>query len=193
MTTTKDPNQLLARFLDQIAKEAEECVRLKIREVGANTGRDVERIIIDGGGNEDGFGEAWCARFTGACVVRAARKLKINPRFKLSGGVTRQFLAARDLGLEWGTADDVREGRVIPARGWIWARVNDARKIPAVLTQGARTPSHTGVIVGTHGHHLLTCEGNTDVSGDRDGDGCYAQVQSIFDPRFLGVFKPGIQ
>lgn len=91
----------------------------------------------------------------------------------------------------------------IDRTAWVWDLLKNKDRIcppkaGAVFVMSHSTDpkqmpfkAHTGFVVDVDGEFVNTCEGNTDGSGGREGDGVYRKRRAIKDLyRFLDVERP---
>lgn len=107
----------------------------------------------------------WCAAFTAWVLREWLRAPDVRALYRLHNDVQAERWRCRD------------------ARAYAWEQWARDRSL---LVLGENAPamagdfvtfdfSHIGIVVGDHGSHVLTVEGNTNTEGSREGDGVYAR------------------
>jgi len=126
-------------------------------KVGQNRGPRVDEYIrstgLDPAANPP-HGYPWCMCFVYWCFVQASKNLHLtNPCTRTASVISH-----------WGRTG----GRKILA---VAAGADHSLVLPGmVFCKSADAHSHTGIVVGTTDEGVVTCEGNTNQAGSREGD-----------------------
>jgi len=125
---------------------------------GRNTGPEVDRYLEAVG---LGPGHAWCAAFVYWTFEKAATTLDIpNPVIK-TAGVLDHWNKARRKSITRLLPDEVQEDFSLIKPGLIFV----------MRLEG--NDGHTGIVEGFRDDRLITIEGNTNISGGREGVGVF--------------------
>lgn len=155
-----DDAPLLAATLKAAAAE----VGVMETPPGSNRGPRVSEYLA-AVGLEPGF--AWCAAFVYWCFRQAAKSQSVaNPAIR-TAGVLDMWNRAVAGGFHTVTASDAAENPGLLRPGMVF-----------VFSTGGGF-GHTGFVAGINGFRIETIEGNTDVSGSRNGIGVFRRSRSI--------------
>jgi hypothetical protein len=119
-------------------------------------------------------GQPWCAMFAWDCIDEAAQA---NAAAKIGNGVPLIKTAGSQAMLAW-----------FKEKGWTSTNAQDLNHwhgALAIRTDPGGLHGHVvmvkGRMVDVNGtvHAVLTCEGNTNANGARDGDGAYNHTRGI--------------
>lgn len=128
------------------------CDKVHVKEIGANRGLWVERMLAAVG---LGGGFAWCASFVSYCAKLA--EFETGPK---SGRAAVRNWAS------WAKDNNLLGFK--PTRGDLVYRLDSKTKL-----------GHIGIIIDADPPNVKTIEGNTDGSGSREGDGVYRKSRQI--------------
>jgi hypothetical protein len=140
-----------------------------VRETAPNRGQRVDEYHRYAG-RDPAAADSWCAQFVGFCSGHAAEALDLpNPLPKASS--------------VWG----------LWQRAPLSMRVADPRPGDVFLIDHGDGKGHCGIVTGqAFGEGMLTtCEGNTSVTGSRNGDGVYNRTRGIAEIT-IGFLRPAL-
>lgn len=128
------------------------ATQVGVREVTRNRGPEIDSYSVDIG-RDPAKADPWCAIFVCAMFQRAAKQMGIRCPVPPTAGC-------------W-TLDE---------RTPTYLRTRTAVPGAIFFTKGHK---HTGLVVSVAdgGNLIRTIEGNTDLAGDREGDGVYERVR----------------
>jgi hypothetical protein len=128
---------------------------------GSNTGPEVDKYLQSVG---LGPGYAWCAAFVYWTFEKAATTLNVlNPVIKTAGVLDHWNKAGRAR-IRRLLPDDVQEDFSLIKPGLIFV----------MRLEG--NDGHTGIVEGFRDDRLITIEGNTNISGGREGVGVFRRT-----------------
>ena len=159
---------------------------LQVREQGANRGTQVEEFLTTAGGQA---GQSWCAAFVYWCHSRAATQLEGTttiPRTVRAAGMWFE-----EPGNQRFSVTQVHGGQFTPEPGDVFVMADQKYHGHFRGSAVARFPGHTGLVVSYDRttRTLTTLEGNTNLAGDREGDGVFQRTDRMADERLYGFVR----
>lgn len=140
-----------------------------VREVPVNSNRgpDVEKYLKSVG---VGPGNAWCAAFTSWCIEAAGGKKGAD--YPHTAGTSAIWTWAQSRGPQYwlNPQDPTHSTLTIPAGALflIYGKVGEVERV-----------KHVGFVQSVRGGAIRTIEGNTNLSGSREGGGVYELERMI--------------
>lgn len=146
-------------------------LREKPREIGGQNSGPWVRFYMNG---EEGPDWPWCAGFVSCIVEQACEELEVN--LPITPSVSCDYLAA--------TAKE--NGRFIP--GSDSSALSTVRPGDVFLSRRTRTDwNHVGIVVRIGEAVMLTIEGNTNDSGDREGYEVCQRIRNFRKKDFISM------
>lgn len=129
-----------------------------IREVSRNRGPLIDQWLRDAGLDPEKGSYAWCAAFVHACFKKAAEEMGLVNLFPRTAGVLKA----------WDKAP-------------LWARTSKPEPGCVFIIDHGAGKGHTGFVHAVDwARERLDCiEGNTNISGSREGDGVYRRSRKM--------------
>lgn len=149
--------------------------QLGVRESGRNRGREVDAYLRSVGIDPETGSFPWCAAFVHWCFDAAAATLDRQCPVPKTAGVLKALAMAK--------AGKVTRTELATVRPRVLGPddLPDRGHVYYYPTGGGR--GHCGIVesvtVDDAGIHVETCEGNTDASGTREGDGVYRRRRLV--------------
>lgn len=129
-----------------------------VREVSRNRGPLIDEWLRLAGLDPEKGSYAWCCAFIHACFKKSADELGFVNLFPRTAGVLKAW-----------------------DRAPLWARTNMAAPGAVFVIDHGAGKGHTGMVVSVDWarERAQTIEGNTSVSGSREGDGVYRRSRKF--------------
>lgn len=160
-----------------------------VREVGNNSGPEVDKYIKYGGGSLSAD-PAWCQFFAYWCSGKAAEGLGKDTSSPKTGGVVDCWLKSKYTESEQIWPYEVQRGEKTVQPGDQMCRVRNSKPGDVEkVRMGQRVPGHTGIVERVEGSKIYTIEGNTNAAGSREGDGVYRKSISLDSDVLIGFIR----